>query len=187
MLRRTLLLAALLGLAACQNLQIDSDYDPARDFAALHTWSWQEPAVQYRPQDPRLSSDLTEQRLRQAIAAQLERRGLRPAAAGTPGDLQVQSFVIVDQRHLQEISSYPGGFAGPYWNGGWAAAGMTQVRNLDYQVGTLQIDLRDRAGQLVWRGSAAQTLPRDPGTPQQRTAAIRATVAQILAKYPPRR
>lgn len=188
MLRRTLLLAALLGLAACQNLQIDSDYAPARDFAALHTWRWQEPAVQYRPQDPRLASDLTEQRLRQAIAEQLEQRGLRPAAEGAPADLQVQSFVIVDQRHLQEMTSYPGmGLASPYWNGGWAAAGMTQVRNLDYQVGTLQIDLRDRAGQLVWRGSAAQTLPSRPGTPQQRAAAIRATVTQILANYPPRR
>ena len=183
---RTLLIASLLLLAACQGPRLQRDFDPARDFAGYRSWQWQEPAVRFRPDDPRLTSDLNGQRIEQAITEQLEQRGLRPAAQDQAADLRVQAWLIVDDRQQQITTSY-GGAWGSGWNGYWGGPVMQETRNLDYQVGTLQIDLRDRAGQLVWRGSAAQTLPRDPGTPQQRTAAIRATVAQILAKYPPRR
>lgn len=186
MLLRCCLLATLLLLGACQTPRVDSDYDPQRDFAALHTWRWAEPALQYRPDDTRLASDLTAQRVREAVAEQLERRGLRSAAAGAPADLQVQAWLIVEQRQQQVVSHY-GGFAGPYWGGYWGGMPYSEVRTLDYRVGTLQLDLRDSAGHLVWRGSAAQVLPATPGTPAERSAAIRATVAKILDQYPPRR
>lgn len=187
MIRRILLVAALLGLAACQSLQLDSDYDPHRDFAALQTWTWQEPAVQYRPQDPRLTSDLTEQRLRQAITDQLERRGLRQTAPGAPADIRVQSFLIVDNRQQQMATYYGSDLMADRWGGRWASPGYTEVRTLDYQVGTLQIDFLDRDGKLIWRGSGAQMLPRHPGAPAERAAAIQDTVAKILAQYPPHR
>ncbi|EPN63320.1 lipoprotein, partial [Pseudomonas syringae pv. actinidiae ICMP 18807] len=35
--------------------------------------------MQYQPDDPRLRSDLTEQRIRQSIGEQLDQRGLRMA------------------------------------------------------------------------------------------------------------
>ena len=54
-----LLLPLLLILSACQTAQLQRDFDPNRDFAAYRSWSWQEPAVQYKPDDPRLKSDLT--------------------------------------------------------------------------------------------------------------------------------
>ena len=187
MFRRLLLLASLLALAACQSAQIDSDYDPNRDFAALQTWAWQEPAVQYRPDDPRIRSDLTEQRLREAIAQQLDQRGLRQAASGAPADIRVQAFLIVDNRQ-QQVSTYYGGgyYGGGYWGGMWGYPGYTEVRTLDYQVSTLQIDFRDHADKLIWRGSAAQMVPRAPGNPAERATAINDTVARILAHYPPR-
>ncbi|MBV2133869.1 DUF4136 domain-containing protein [Pseudomonas sp. MAP12] len=183
MLRRLCLLAILLGLAACQSIQVDSDYDPHRDFAALQSWAWQEPAVQYRPDDPRVRSDLTEQRLREAIAQQLEQHGLRQAAPGTPADIRVQAFLIVDNRQ-QQVSTY---YGGGYWGGMWGYPGYTEVRTLDYQVGTLQLDFLDHDGRLIWRGSAAQMLRRNPGSPQERAIAINKTVAKILARYPPQR
>src|SRR5690606_1769857 len=78
------LLVITLGclLAACQSVQVERDFDPSRDFAAYRSWSWQEPALSYSPDDPRLKSDLTEQRIRAATGEQLEQRGLRPAASG---------------------------------------------------------------------------------------------------------
>src|SRR5690606_35261557 len=75
---RLVLLSALLLLAACKSPPVDHDFDASRDFAAYRSWKWLEPAVQYRPNDPRLKSDLTDQRVRQAVAAQLDQRGLRP-------------------------------------------------------------------------------------------------------------
>ena len=79
MFPRLLLVSILLLLGACQSPRIERDFDTSRDFAAYRSWSWQEPALQYRPDDPRLRSDLTEQRIRSAIEQQLEQRGLRPA------------------------------------------------------------------------------------------------------------
>ena len=146
----------------------------------------QEPALTYSPNDPRLHSDLTEQRIRDATAEQLDQRGLRPAAGGTPADLRVQAALIVENKQNQ-VSTYHGGFWGGPWGGYWGGPAYTETRTLDYQVGTLQIDLIDgRDGKLVWRGSARQVLRNNPSNPAERAAAIRETVARVLAQYPPR-
>lgn len=182
---RLLLIPALLLLAACQSARVERDFDASRDFAAYRSWSWQEPALQYRPDDPRIRSDLTEQRLRQAIAEQLEQRGLRPAQAGAMADLRVQAWLIVEQRQDQ-VSTHYGGYWGDPWGGFWSGPVHTETRTLDYRVSTLQIDLLDgRDGKLVWRGSAEQVLRPAPETPAEREAALRARVAEIIGQYPP--
>lgn len=188
MLRRLFLLASVLALAACQTAQLDSDYDPSRDFSSLQSWDWREPAVQYRPEDPRLNSDLTAQRVREAVGQQLEQRGLRQAAAPQQADFQVQIFLIVDDRQQQVATYYGGGYyGGGYWGGMWGYPGHTEVRTLDYQVGTLQLDFLDRDGRLIWRGSAAQIQRQRQKSPDERSRDIHDTVAQILSQYPPRR
>jgi hypothetical protein len=52
MIRRILLLGLLLSLAACETTQLDRDFDSSRDFAAYRSWSWSQPAFEYRPDDP---------------------------------------------------------------------------------------------------------------------------------------
>ncbi len=49
MIRRILLLGLLLSLAACETTQLDRDFDSSRDFAAYRSWSWSQPAFEYRP------------------------------------------------------------------------------------------------------------------------------------------
>jgi hypothetical protein len=62
-----------------------------------------------------------------------------------------------------------------------------ETRTVDYQIGTLQIDLFDgKDGKLVWRGSAEQTLRSSQASPTERSAALRETVAKVLSQYPPR-
>ena len=186
MLHRPFLLAALLLLAACQTMQLDSDYDPEHDFSRLQSWAWREPSVQYRPDDPRLNSDLTAQRLREAVGQQLEQRGLRHSADAQAADFLVQAFLIVDNRQQQVSTFHAGTYAGDRWGGMWAWPGYTEVRTLEYQVGTLQLDFLDRDGRLIWRGSAAQILREGHRSPAERSRAIHDTVAKILAQYPPR-
>jgi len=183
---KLLLVPLLLVLAACQTPQLERDFDPNRDFAAYRSWSWQEPAVQYKPDDPRINSDLTGQRIRSAVAEQLDQRGLRPAAAGTGGELRVQVWMIIDNRQ-QQVSTQFGGTWGDPWAGGfWGGPSYVETRTLDYQVATLQIDLLDgKDGKLVWRGSAEQVLRNQRPNPAEREAAIRATVGKILSQYPP--
>jgi hypothetical protein len=181
-----MLIPVLLLLGACQTTQLDRDFDPNRDFAAYRSWSWQEPAVQYRPDDPRLKSDLTEQRIRTAIGEQLDQRGLRPAPGGATGDLEVQAWLIVDRRQDQVTSHYGGYWGGP-WHGYWGGPVYSETRTLDYRVGTLQIDLYDsKDGKLVWRGSGERILRGSQANPGERSTQIRETVARILSQYPPR-
>ena len=185
MLRRLLLLGMALLLSACETTQVNHDFDASRDFASYRSWSWKEPGLQYRPNDPRIKSDLTEQRIRQAVAEQLDQRGLRQAAAGNKADLQVQTYLIVDNRQQQVSTQYGGPWGGP-WGGYWGPAMYNETRSVDYQVGTLQIDLLDaRDGKLVWRGSAEQIVNPRP-TSAERNAAIHNAASKILSNYPPK-
>ncbi|WP_150712374.1 DUF4136 domain-containing protein, partial [Pseudomonas fluorescens] len=108
MFRRLAILAVAALLSACAGNQVNHDFDASRDFAAYRSWSWKDPALQYRPDDPRIKSDLTEQRIRQSVADQLDQRGLRPAAAGSAGNLFVQTYLIVEDRQQQVTTSYGG-------------------------------------------------------------------------------
>lgn len=181
-----LLIPVMLLLGACQSQQINRDFDASRDFAGYRSWSWQEPAVQYKPDDPRVRSDLTEQRLRSAVSGQLDQRGLRPAAAGASGDLHVQVWLIVDQRQQQVSTGFGGGFGG-YWGNYWGGPAYNETRTVDYKVATVQIDLFDgKDGKLVWRGSDERIMRNDEGNPAQRETVIRETVGRVLSQYPPR-
>ena len=183
MFRSLAVLAMVLLLGACQTTQVNHDFDASRDFASYRSWSWKDPALRYSPDDPRIKSDLTEQRIRQAVADQLDQRGLRPATG--KADLQVQAYLIVEDRQQQVSTNYGGAWGGP-WNGYWGGPMYNETRSIDYKVATIQIDLHDgKDGKLVWRGSAEQVLNNAPG-PNERSAAIRATVAKVLANYPPR-
>ena len=182
----TLSLPILVLLAACQSTTINRDFDTNRDFASYRSWSWQDPAVQYKPDDPRIRSDLTAERLRNAVAEQLDQRGLRPAAAGSQGDLRAQVWLVVDDRQQQISSGFGGGFGG-YWGNYWGGPAYNETRTLDYQVATIQVDLFDgRDGKLVWRGSDERVLRSNAGSPAQRQADIRESVSRVISQYPPR-
>ncbi len=186
MFRRIALLALFILLGACQSDSITQDFDASRDFASYRSWAWQEPALQYRPDDPRIKSDLTEQRIRQAISGQLDQRGLRPVQGSGHADLGVQAYLIVENRQQQVTTNYGGAWNG-YWGGYWGGPVYNETRSVDYTVATIQIDLFDgRDGKLVWRGSAEQVMRSYPPGPAERNSAIQQTVAKILANYPPR-
>jgi len=195
MLRRIALLGLALLLSACETMQVSNDYNPSVDFAKFQTWAWKDPALQYQPNSLMLKSDLTEQRIMQAVSSGLDQRGLRPAAAGSKPDLLVQTYLIVANRQEQVVTHYGyggawggpwGGYWGGPWEGNWGAPMYNETRNVVYQVGTLQIDLIDaKDGKLVWRGSAEKVVDNSP-TPAERDAAIRDAVTKILSTYPPK-
>lgn len=186
MKRHMLLLASILLLSACESIQVDRDYDTNRDFASYQSWSWQTPALTYSPDDPRIKSDLTEQRIRDAVTDQLEQRGLRAAPANTQGDLSVQVAMIVDDRQNLLTTNYGGGWNNAWGGGYWGGPMYTETQTVDYKVGTLQVDLYDgKDKKLVWRGSAQQIMPRNALSPAERETAIRETVTKVLSQYPP--
>ncbi|WP_268798136.1 DUF4136 domain-containing protein [Pseudomonas huanghezhanensis] len=188
MLRCLVLLSFTLLLSACQTDRVSRDFDAQRDFGGYRTWSWKEPALQYQPDDPRIKSDLTEQRIRQSVGEQLDQRGLRQAASGAKADVQVQAWLIVEDRQQLVSTNYGGGgYWGNPWGGYWGGPIGTETRSVDYKVSTLQIDMIDgKDGKLVWRGSTEQIMNDSAANPAARELALRQTVAQILQHYPPR-
>lgn len=187
MIRRLLLLGLVLSLAACETISVNRDYDKSRDFAAYRTWTWAQPPFEYKPDDPRIKSDITEQRIRDAVASQLDQRGLHPAASGSAADLKARAYLIVDQRQDQYTSSYGGwyGWGGGCCGGYWGAP-YVESRTVYYNVATIQIDLLDgKDGKLVWRGSGAKTVYKTSPNPAEREAEIREAVQKVLAQYPP--
>jgi len=186
MFRRLTLMVFAVLLSACETTQVNHDFDASRDFAGYRSWSWKEPALQYRPDDPRIKSDITEQRIRQAVGEQLDQRGLRPAVVGGKADVKVQAYLIVDNRQQQVSTNYGGGWGGPWHGGFWGGPGYTETRSVDYQVATIQVDLLDgKDGKLVWRGSAEQMV-NDGATPAERSAAINQAVTKLMTAYPPK-
>lgn len=184
MFRLMMLLPLLLVLGACQSSGPRADFDLTRDFGQYQTWYWADPAVTYAPaHDPRLASDLTTQRVEEAVSAQLDVRGLRPAADAATADLHVRASVVMETRRDNVTTHYGGGWG--YWGPYWGGPGYSQTRTVDYQVMTLQIDLLDtRDGRLVWRGSDSDTV-NERLSPIERSRQMHERVARILTNYPP--
>ena len=184
MFRLMMMLSLFWMLSACQSSGPRAAFEMNRHFGQYHNWYWADPAVSYAPaNDPRLDSDLTSQRIEEAVSAQLDVRGLRPATDAASADLQVRTSVVVETRRDNVTTHYGGGwgYRGPYWSG----PGYSQTRSVDYQVMTLQIDLLDaRDGRLVWRGSDSGTV-NDRLSPLERSRQMHERVARILTHYPP--
>lgn len=186
-MRSFLMLLSLLWLTGCQTSPVEQDFDTSRSFLAYTSWSWAEPAVSFSPaDDPRVESDLTRQRIMQAVADQLLQRGVLPAAEGQPGSLRVRTHLIVEPREEKVVISH-GMAVGGYWGGGWAGGPViSETRSINSREATLQIDLIDAASdELVWRGSDRMLLPERPASPQERERLLRTLVQRILSGYPP--
>lgn len=190
-LRSVMLAASALLLVACQTTPVERDYDTSRDFNQYRSWSWAEPAITYTPRDdPRVSSDLTSQRIREAVREEMDARGLRLSSADQPADLRVQVDVISEEEQDQVTTTFGGSVGYGGWGGwGWGLGGgpaYTQSHSVDYQMLTLQIDLRDAEdNQLIWRGSDEQQLWDASRPPAERERQIREMVSRILSAYPP--
>lgn len=187
MLRTSILSAALVVLAACQTTQPQRDYDGSRNFAEYRTWTWAEPAISFTPtSDPRIGSDLVAQRLQDAIAAQLDARGLRPAASADQADLKIRADMIIDEREQLVTTNYGVGLGTGYWGLWGGGPVMSETRSVDYQTATLQIDMIDADdNQLVWRGSSTEVVRERSQSPAERTRAAHELAGQVLTGYPP--
>ena len=174
-------LVAALGLAslvACAPTppQPDSMRDPQADFAAFHTFGWQEPAGQ----DVDEPVKLLDGNLRAAIAAELQRRGYVPAPAGATPDLRI----AYQTASADKIENNPvrvgvgmGSWGGSF--GGSINVGSPSIRN--YKEGTLVIHAIDTARNAeVWQGRVSGKITKGSLEP----AAIARGVAVAMQDFP---
>jgi hypothetical protein len=166
-------------LVGCASFPVETDYDPATDFAALSSYAWLE-ATREKTGDPRLDNDLLDARVRRAVEAALSTKGYRKAEAGST-DFEITYHVGVERQvDVQTyVDSYPRGYR---WHSGPTHA-YTTVR--EYDVGSLVLDILDPSEKrLIWRG-ATQARINANGTPEEREQRARSAVDAILARFPP--
>ena len=165
-----LLLAA--SLSACSTLQTSTDYDPKASFAPYRTFAFKDVHE--------IKNTLLDTRLKDAVTATLASKGWTRAEKN-PDILVVLHVRLSTQT---QINTYNSGW-GYGWGWGWGGTGMTTSTVEQIPVGTLIIDLVDaRASQLVWRGTASDTIDQD-ASPEERDKNIRNALNKLFENFPP--
>ena len=179
MKRLALIVASLLTLAACASIPaVQTDHDPAVNFAQYQTYSWRE-----KPSD---GTALSMQRIVTRIDEQLQAKGWRLVADDT-ADIALAAHVATHEQHRLDTF-----YDRPMWNdwgwyGPWAwgppRMAYQRTRVTSYTVGTLIVDMFDtRSKRAVWSAMAEDTIP---SSPQKINADIDAAVAKMFAAFPP--
>lgn len=194
--RSALLCAALALATGCSSLRVDADHDLAADFTGYTTYGWAAIAPAEDGGPPR--DDLQLRRVRTALEAELARRGLGPAA--TSPDLLVRYRYDHGDRWSPGppasvtvgYGTWPGpvvGYGYPYYGyrygGVWGP--VYDEGPIVRPVWRITVEMIDaKTDRVVWQGRAEDVVDRGD-TPQERAERIRAAVATLLERYPPRR
>lgn len=171
----------LLLAAGCAGQPVTTDYSPATSFSHFRTFAL------VMPPDT-AARQLLDERVRNAIQAQLDAKGLTMADRET-ADLFV-GYGVVDKSHTN-IYTYRdgwgwGGWGWRYWRYGVAWPMTVQHEIETYTDGTVVVNLIDaKTKQVVWQGEIADAVSLPVGNPVQATRDIDTAVAKLLAKYPP--
>lgn len=170
-------LAALLTLAACEDVRYD--YDTTADFSLYKTYAWKEGQ---RPQ-----GDIIHGRIVAAVDGVLASRGLRKVedTGAFPGpDLFVSYQTAVrEEIHINDFGYWgPYGYGPGFWGPWYRHGGPVTVDTIP--VGTLVVDLVDAAKkQLVWRSVGTDYI--QSRSPEAADRAVRQGVEAMLKNFPP--
>jgi hypothetical protein len=161
---------AMLGAAFAQHVQ--TDFDHQANFSQYKTYSWQ----QIQP-----ANSLWDARIKSAVDAQLTAKGW--TQVDSAGDVAIVAIKTTQTR--RSLQTFYDGFGGGWgWRrfggGGFGEATTTEQ---DYKEGTLVVDLFDaKTKQLVWRGSAEDTLS-DKADKNEKN--LEKGVAKMFKDFPP--
>ena len=179
-MRRAFIVALMIALCGCSSISVESDWDTSVDFSQFRTFGLidnQEPTV----------NRLVDDRIRAAISADLEAKGLRQLDDYADADVAIGYEVTTEQRatyHTVHSGWGASGFHGGSVGFG-TSVGTSQTVRRDYTIGTLVIAVfrvEDKA--LIWEGSGTDTVSPSRG-PEESTQNINEAVQKILEGFPP--
>ena len=164
----TLLFLVALGTALAQ--QVKTDFDHQANFAHYKTYSWQ---------DVKVKNPLWTDRIKNAVNAQLEAKGLSQVESG--GDVAI--VAIATTQTQRTLNTFYDGFGGGWRWRGFGGMGEATTTEQDYKEGTLVVDLYDaKTKQLIWRGSAKDTLSNKA---EKNLKNLDKGVAKMFKNFPP--
>ncbi|RYY16270.1 MAG: DUF4136 domain-containing protein [Cytophagaceae bacterium] len=159
---------ALLGSLSACTPRVNVEQRANVDFSRYRTFDFADTEVKTSGNsNPLLRSPIAQDRIKQAIASELNKRGLRQVERNP--DFLITTHTFVEQAERTVYDTYPGaGYAYPYavsYRGGFLPVNYgawygpsyySTPRTQTYNEGTLVIDFIDRrTNNLVWRGSIA--------------------------------
>ena len=177
----TVAAALLLSTATAGAQDVGFNAMPGTDFTKFKTYKW------VKIEGAQAADQIMDAQIKTAIDNQLATKGLTKTEDDN-ADLYIGYQVSVDKE--KQWNAYSTGMGGgwgwgPGYHGYGAAGGMASATSSTLFVGTLGLDMYDRAAkQLVWRGRATKTL--DPkAKPEKREKNLNKAMAKLLKKYPP--
>ena len=170
------------ALAACSaSIAVTSDWDPAFDFSQSQTFVLLENDI------PGINR-FVEQRIRDAIVANLTKAGFQQVNTLDGADLAVGNEIATEGRtRYQTVHS---GWTGSGMHSNSARWGMStgtsRTTQRNYTVGTLVIAVFETVNkELVWEAAGAQTIDAT-STPEESEKQINNAVKRILRDFPPK-
>jgi len=170
-------LFAICGLAQ----DVRYNFAAGTDFSKLKTYKW----VQIKGADQ--VNQLAEQQLKQAVDAELVKKGLEKTDSDN-ADLFIGYQAAIGQEKQFTSFSSDWGY-GPGWGRGWYGGGMgssmTTGETSTIHIGQLSLDMYSPGDKkLVWRGAVSKTL--DPkAKPDKQQKNLGKAVAKLLKNFPP--
>ena len=189
--KQALVVVAALALAVAvvqAGVKVRAEFDKEYDFSKARTFGWHPDGagevklLMREGGDPEQIRARWEPTIKDAVEQEMTKRGLVPAASGTP-DLMMHYYFLSGP---SSESQFRGQFVGavPPW--GLPDFAMTTTSFKIFEQGTLVLDLVDGPKrQIVWRGIAEAEVDRQR-TPAEREKRIREAVGEVLKKYPPK-
>ena len=157
---------AILGTPAAAQ-DVTYDFDKSADFSSLRTYQW--------VPGTNLVDEFNHRRIVEAVDAQLQSKGLRPAGAGEQPDVLVAYYAGV--RNEVEINGTAG-----YRVGG---PRPVSARVEEVPVGTLIVNIFNaKTRGVLWRGVATKEIDVK-ANPEKREKNITKTTAKLFRHYPP--
>lgn len=158
-------LTAIIFMTGCSTVQVETDYNREADFSQYKTYRWI-PHVKGTEDNPLMNDPLIEGHVKNAVNAEMAKKGLTKIEEGHPDCLLAWYFTA---RNRVDVTHHYG-----YW--------YPHTNVYRYKEGTLILDIVDREDkQLIWRGWATGVL-EDRGNIHDQ---INYSVQKLLKRYPP--
>lgn len=176
-----LFLAGMVMLTGCASTSETSGamVDQQVNFNDYETFGWYDDPVRDTANQP---FTLVETAIRDAIAAEMQRKGYIEARASSPADLLI-SYRTASTEKVKNNPFTIGIGVGSFGSRGGASIGTSTSSVRNVTEGSLTIHAIDGARNAeVWQSDATRELGKGTGNP----AAIKNIVADVFAKFPAR-
>ena len=172
----------LMGLAACTGLAVRTDVNPNLSVGNCHTYTFAHEHVANGDQPAAYANPLNAERLRAAIASNLEAKGIQPADHAS-----AECVVGYAMGSRQVFNDYYAGFGGG-WGYGWGRAGgfyggWGWDGPLVQDETRIAVDVFEAKSRTpMWHASVTQSVSELTGP--NAVVKINAAAAAIFAKFP---